>query len=128
MIAFITRLIWGSKSELITAIEAGKTDRALELIEAGQDLETPDPEGQTPLHYAASYRDERVCEALIKARVNINALDIDGMTPIDCICFLIKQVTELLSCLSPQAQIWVTVGLASVNLDHFPIKRHSSIK
>ncbi|MFI4938079.1 MAG: ankyrin repeat domain-containing protein [Candidatus Berkiellales bacterium] len=75
--------ISGKKSQLITEIENGHTEEALKLIEAGQDLETPDPDGKTPLHWAAIQGNERVCDALIKAKVNTNPLDSKSLVPIN---------------------------------------------
>ena len=55
---------------------------ALELINAGADLEAKDSLGCTPLHLAVSSRLVSVLEVLIGAGGNVSARDYDGNTPL----------------------------------------------
>jgi ankyrin repeat protein len=76
----------------IFAIDAGKTihqaakdsdvNAVQSLLDGGIDVNAPDEEGCTPLHYAAREYNVDVVRALMNAGANAT-INWDGMTPID---------------------------------------------
>lgn len=71
------------------------------------DVNVPDQNGMTPLHYACFYIRIGMIRTLVRAGANVNARDNDGRTPLlvacyfmnfDCIDFLIKNGADLNIC------------------------------
>jgi ankyrin repeat protein len=68
--------------ELITLIGADKTDEALELIDAGVDLNSIALLGSAPLHEAARRGNLEVVKRLLLKGANVNLEDSSGHTPL----------------------------------------------
>jgi ankyrin repeat protein/beta-lactamase regulating signal transducer with metallopeptidase domain len=54
------------------------------FISNGGNVDKKDPQGQTPLHYAAWIGRKDVAEVLIAKGANINERDVSGQTPLHC--------------------------------------------
>ncbi|MBZ5577378.1 MAG: ankyrin repeat domain-containing protein [Acidobacteriia bacterium] len=68
--------------DLATLIQAGDTNLALQQIQAGADVNRAQPNGTTPLIWAANLGDEEVAEALIAKKADVNAANEFGATPL----------------------------------------------
>jgi quinoprotein dehydrogenase-associated probable ABC transporter substrate-binding protein len=68
--------------ELSNAINASDIERIKFLVEKGADVNTPDPQGWTPLQNAARQRKDAVIAALIDLGADPNLHADDGMTPL----------------------------------------------
>ena len=53
------------------------------LIKNGADMRAKTNKGQTPLHTAALFRRLEIIELLVSCRVEVNAIDKSGQTPLD---------------------------------------------
>jgi ankyrin repeat protein len=51
-------------------------------LAAGNDINTPGPEGKTPLHIAADYGRVEFAKALLDAGVDVDPIDVWGNTPL----------------------------------------------
>lgn len=68
--------------ELFDALRAQDAETALYLLKAGADARAREPDGTTPLHYAAHYADTRLIEALLKAKADPDAENDFGSRPL----------------------------------------------
>jgi ankyrin repeat protein len=82
-------LVWSAAVQAVAAdlrlIEAAKSGDAgavKELIGKGADVNAPQADGATALHWAAHLDDGAVADLLIAARANVNAADGGGVTPL----------------------------------------------
>jgi ankyrin len=66
---------------LVDAARAGDTDAAMALIGSGADVDAPEPNGTTALHYAVYRSDVALVERLLDAGANANAINMFGSTP-----------------------------------------------
>jgi ankyrin repeat protein len=66
---------------LASAIQAGNRAAALELIAKGADVNAAEPDGTTPLHWAAHHNDLDLVDRLIKAGAKPNRTNDYGSTP-----------------------------------------------
>src|SRR5690606_33074330 len=67
---------------LFDALRAQDGETALYLLKAGADARAREPDGTTPLHYAAHYADTRLIEALLKGRADPDAANEFGARPL----------------------------------------------
>ena len=72
----------GSDISIQLAAGAGNIEAVKKHLASGADLNARDPEGGTPLHYAASLGHKEVAELLIEKGAEVNALGVHG-TPLD---------------------------------------------
>jgi ankyrin repeat protein len=76
----------GSREEanrkLFEALQAQDPETALYELSEGADPMAREPDGTTPLHYAAHYADIRLITALLKARADPNAVNNFGAKPL----------------------------------------------
>lgn len=68
--------------DLATLIQAGDSKLALQQIQTGVDVNRAQPDGTTPLIWAASRGDEEIAEALIAKKADVNAANEFGATPL----------------------------------------------
>ncbi len=60
----------------------GDTDKIIELIKAGENVNGKNSEGATPLHWAAFKGQREAATILLKSGANVNALTDKGSTPL----------------------------------------------
>lgn len=68
--------------QLFDALRAQDGETALYLLSAGADAAAREPDGTTPLHYAAHYADTRLVEALLKRKADPDAANEFGARPL----------------------------------------------
>jgi len=68
--------------DLATAVQAGASKQALEMIRKGADVNQAQGEGSTPLLWAVNLRDYDVAKALLEKKANPNAANEFGATPL----------------------------------------------
>ncbi len=66
---------------LVEAVKAGDKAAALALIEKRVDVNAPEPDGTTALHWAAHHDDVELVQRLIRAGANVKAENDYGATP-----------------------------------------------
>ena len=71
-----------SPKDLATLVQAGDSKLALQQIQAGADVNHGQPDGTTPLIWAASRGDEEIAEALIAKKADVNSHNELGATPL----------------------------------------------
>lgn len=71
-----------ANAQLFAALKAQDPETALYALSAGADPMAREPDGTTPLHYAAHYADLRLIEALVKAKADANAGNEFGARPL----------------------------------------------
>jgi ankyrin repeat protein len=68
--------------QLFEALRAQDPETALYALESGADAKAREPDGTTPLHYAAHYGDVRLVTALLKAKADPDAANEFGAMPL----------------------------------------------
>jgi uncharacterized protein len=71
-----------SPRQLFDAVKAQDPETALYELSQGVDANAREPDGTTPLHYAAHFADARLVAALLKAKADPNARNEFGTTPL----------------------------------------------
>ena len=70
----VGQALWAqAPKDLPTAVQAGATKQALELIQGGADVNQAQGDGSTPLLWAINRQDYAVAEALLAKKANPNA-------------------------------------------------------
>lgn len=66
---------------LVDAVKSGNRAAALALLDQRVDVNTPEPDGTTALHWAVHQNDLDLTERLLRAGANVNAKNDFGVTP-----------------------------------------------
>lgn len=69
-------------AQLFEALKAQDPETALYALSEGADAKATEPDGTTPLHYAAHFADARLIAALLKAKADPNARNEFGSMPL----------------------------------------------
>ena len=69
-------------AQLFEALKAQDPETALYALTEGADARAHEPDGTTPLHYAAHFADTRLIAALLKAKADPNARNEFGAMPL----------------------------------------------
>src|SRR5689334_19640586 len=69
-------------AQLFEALKAQDPETALYALSEGADAKAKEPDGTTPLHYAAHFADTRLIGALLKAKADPNARNEFGSMPL----------------------------------------------
>ena len=75
-------LLAQAPKDLPTAVQAGATKQALEMIRSGADVNQAQGDGSTPLLWAVNRQDYDVTKALLEKKANPNAANIFGAMPL----------------------------------------------
>ncbi len=76
-----THLVAAGSPPLIDAIKSGKRDAALALVAKRVDVNAPEPDGTTALHWAVQQNDLELVTRLIRAGAKVNVKNDFGSTP-----------------------------------------------
>jgi ankyrin repeat protein len=71
-----------ANAQLFAALKAQDPETALYALSSGADATAREPDGTTPLHYAAHYADTRLIAALLKAKADPDAVNDFGAKPL----------------------------------------------
>ena len=82
----LTSLAAGSDLDLAEAVEKGDRAAGRSLLEQQADVNAPQADGATALHWAAHRDDLETAELLIAAGANLNAANDYGVTPLSLAC------------------------------------------
>jgi ankyrin repeat protein len=82
VMAFAMTAIVSAESRLADRIQSGDRDAALAMIAAGADVNQAQPDGTTPLHWAAYRVDRELVNALLKNGARANAANHYGASPL----------------------------------------------
>ena len=82
----LTVLILAQSPSLVDAIKSGDREAIQTLVRARVELNTPEPDGATPLHWAVRADDSQTVELLIRSGANPKAANRYGVTPIYLAC------------------------------------------
>ena len=72
----------GNGVRLVDAVKAGNRDAVRALLKQRVDVNTPEADGMTPLHWAVRADDVQTAQLLIRAGANVKAASRYGITPI----------------------------------------------
>ncbi|MFM2125304.1 MAG: hypothetical protein RL328_1755, partial [Acidobacteriota bacterium] len=79
----VGQALWAqAPKDLPTAVQAGATKQALEMIQSGADVNQAQGDGSTPLLWAINRQDYAVAEALLAKKANPNAANEFGALPL----------------------------------------------
>lgn len=81
-LALLTSAPLAKASELIDSIRNGDSEHALTLLREGGAVNTPQPNGTTPLHWAVHHGELALVERLIALGADVNAKNDYGASPV----------------------------------------------
>jgi ankyrin repeat protein len=81
-VLFAGAVLAQTPKDLPTAVQAGASKQALEMIRTGADVNQPQGDGSTPLIWAVNRQDYDVAKALLEKKANPNAVNEFGATPL----------------------------------------------
>jgi len=99
LVAFVTTNTGCATMPVTQAINQGKQDRALKLINSGKGIEEVNQNGETPLHIAAKKSDVKIGKALLEQGANPNAKSKVGAAPMHSATLAQKISCEFLNLL-----------------------------
>lgn len=77
---------WAAGGSVADAAMHSDLDQLTKLIASGANVNTPQPDGSTALHWAAHHGDAAATKALLAAGANPSALTDTGITPLSLAC------------------------------------------
>ena len=75
-------VLLAAAAPLVDAVKSGNRSAALALLDQRVDVNSPEPDGTTALHWAVHQNDLDLADRLIRAGANVNAKNDYGATPI----------------------------------------------
>ncbi|RPH61156.1 MAG: ankyrin repeat domain-containing protein [Acidobacteria bacterium] len=81
MLGTVLVVVLAAGAPLVDAVKSGDRAAALALLEQRVDVNTPEPDGTTALHWAVHQNDLDLAERLLRAGANVNAKNDYGATP-----------------------------------------------
>ena len=81
MLRTVLVVLLAAGAPLVDAVKSGNRAAALTLLEQRVDVNTPEPDGTTALHWAVHQNDLDLTERLVRAGANVNAKNDYGATP-----------------------------------------------
>ena len=83
-------LIWAATldaaSGLVEAVKKNNVAAVRTLLQQGTDVNIPEPDGMTALHWAVQANETAIVELLIRSRANVTATTRYGVTPLSLAC------------------------------------------
>ncbi|PYQ56567.1 MAG: hypothetical protein DMF58_20345, partial [Acidobacteria bacterium] len=83
-------LIWAATldaaSGLVEAVKKNDVAAVHTLLQQGTDVNIPEPDGMTALHWAVQANETAIVELLIRSRANVTATTRYGVTPLSLAC------------------------------------------
>jgi ankyrin len=76
----------GADSRVADAVKSQDKNTVMALLKAHVDVNAPQADGATALHWAAHWNDSEMADLLIRAQANVNAADELGTTPLSLAC------------------------------------------
>jgi len=76
----------GADVRLVDAIKKGDTAAVRTLLQQRADVNLPEPDGTTALHWAVQRQDQALVDQLIRAGANVKAVNRYGVTPLTLAC------------------------------------------
>lgn len=81
MLSTVLVVLLAVAAPLVDAVKSGNRSAALALLDQGVDVNSPEPDGTTALHWAVHQNDLDLADRLIRAGANVNAKNDYGATP-----------------------------------------------
>ena len=81
MVSLVLAMALAAAAPLVEAAKANDRAAALALLEKRVDVNAPEPDGTTALHWAAHNGDLELVQRLIRAGANVKAVNDFGATP-----------------------------------------------
>jgi ankyrin repeat protein len=81
MLSTVLVVLLAAAAPLVDAVKSGNRSAALALLDQRVDVNSPEPDGTTALHWAVHQNDLDLADRLIRAGANINAKNDYGATP-----------------------------------------------
>lgn len=79
-------VVWANDLQLLEAVRSQNRDGVRALLKEHVDVNTPQGDGATALHWAAHHDDVEIAGLLIRAGANVNAATDLGVTPLALAC------------------------------------------
>jgi len=73
---------WAAHTPLVEAVKAGNQRAVLALIQQHVDVNAPEADGATALHWAVENADQKMVDLLIRNHANVQAANRYGVTPL----------------------------------------------
>ncbi len=69
-------------NDIATVASHGKTEDVIRMLQSGRTPDVPDTGGETAMHYAAQFGDQRMMQALLYYKASVDPRDQFGNTPL----------------------------------------------